>query len=122
MHRQVQRIRHSFVAASLIAFTALLILAGCDDQGDAVDEPASTTPAPTATEVASTAPEHSTATAPSTPSPTGTIETPVPIIPDLENIDLAPELTGLRDWRGIDKTTLAGLRGKPVILVFWNSI
>jgi hypothetical protein len=35
-------------------------------------------------------------------------------------VDLAPELTEISEWLNTEPLTLAGLRGNPVLLVFWR--
>lgn len=53
---------------------------------------------------------------PDTAPPTATPEPAVP----LQDLGLAPELTGITQWWNSDPLTLAGLRGKVVIIDFWT--
>jgi hypothetical protein len=127
--------RYARIASIFVSMMLVLAACGGDDDGD--DEVAGVTPV-------------STSTAPSvaqdpTPEPTATAEpvdevaedTPTPQPdpdPDPEptqtpapeepapNVELAPELTGVTNWRGTEPLTLEELRGEPVVLVFWNSI
>jgi hypothetical protein len=39
--------------------------------------------------------------------------------PDTANVDLAPELERAGAWYNSEPLSMAGLRGKPVLLVFW---
>jgi hypothetical protein len=122
---------HRFRARSFLSavLALMLLLASCGgDEGD-TDEPITADPDPT--------PTQALAQETQTPEPTATVEAPSPTSePDptpteepieptpepAEDVDLAPELVGLTDWRNIDPVTLEDLRGEPVILVFWNSI
>jgi hypothetical protein len=111
----------------IVALMVLLAACGGDDTDvedleitDSAPTPteraaqATATPAPTATE----APAEPTP-APD-PTPTEPVEEPTPEPAD--DVELAPQLAGLTDWRNIEPVTLEDLRGEPVVLVFWNSI
>ena len=93
--------RKTWLAIGIVA-ALMVIIAACGDDGDDGDDIAIETE-PTPTEAAA--------------EPTPTPE-PAPA----EDVDLAPELAGLTDWRDIDPVTLEDLRGGPVVLVFWNSM
>jgi hypothetical protein len=120
----------------------LIVLAACgsddatDDDAGIAAEPTATeqaaetpTPQPEPTEVpaaddAADADDEATPTAAQEPTPT---PEPDESIDDGDteptpDVDFAPELAGLTDWRNADPVTLEDLRGEPVILVFWNSI
>lgn len=107
-----------------------LLLAACGDSGDSADEtadsagnqPAATsastdTPAPEVTEPAPI-PDPVDASEPTAiTEPTATAE------PALEQesdpADPAPEFGSIDSWHNTEPLTLAGLRGSPVLLVFW---
>lgn len=119
----------------LVIAAVLITLAACGGDEPAGDEPSSdtasdTTGARTETpEPGPTAKAEPTATPEDTPKPTAepdptatpTVESE-PASEPAENVDLAPELAGLTEWRNTDPLTLEDLRGEPVVLVFWNSI
>jgi cytochrome c biogenesis protein CcdA/thiol-disulfide isomerase/thioredoxin len=46
--------------------------------------------------------------------------TPTPAPPELQDLGLAPELTGITDWINSGPLTLASLRGKVVLVHFWT--
>jgi outer membrane biosynthesis protein TonB len=134
-----RRLPRPVLAMALIAVMAI-VLASCGGDDDDADSVA-TTPEPSPTEAAQpTSEPEPTATPepvvsddsasddvePVDPDPTPTEEpaepTPTPQPEPAEDIDFAPELAGLTDWRNTDPLTLEELRGEPVVLVFWNSI
>jgi hypothetical protein len=123
--------------------SVLLVLAACGSD-DASDDDAGIAAEPTATEQVAETPtpqpdptetpaaddtseaDDAAATPTAPPEPTPTPE-PDESIDDGDteptpDVDFAPELAGLTDWRNADPVTLEDLRGEPVILVFWNSI
>jgi hypothetical protein len=118
-----------------VLITLVIVLAACgDDATD--DEIVADDPEPTPTEEVAEEPTATPVTDPTTtPEPDATA-TPVPEATDdevdepeptptpepAEDVDLAPELAGLTDWRNTDPTSLEQLRGQPVVLVFWNSL
>lgn len=108
----------------------IFVLAACGGDDDGGDDSADGSSGPEPTPVASV--EES-----ATPEPDPTPETsdtsddvgenadPTPTEePEepAEDVDLAPELTGLTDWRNTDPVSLEDFRGEPVVLVFWNSM
>ncbi len=132
--------RHRSYRSFIILVTGLaLIIAACgsDDTDDAAIESASESD-PTPTAVATAADEPTATAEPEAvePDPEATDDSEPDAEPDPEpteppaaptpepapDVDLAPELAGLTDWRNGDPVTLEDLRGEPVVLVFWNSI
>ncbi len=112
----------------VLVLTLIVILAACGGDDEAPDDIATAPdPTPEAQPAETSTPE---------PEPTPTTQdddgadavddgepTPVEEADEpAEDVDLAPELTGLTDWRNTDPVSLEDLRGEPVVLVFWNSI
>ncbi|CAN5607801.1 hypothetical protein BH23CHL2_BH23CHL2_08500 [soil metagenome] len=130
---------HSRFLQALTLFLALgLLLAACGggepESGDSAIQP---TTQPTATNETAgndpTAPDDANESAPARepsralesasataePDPTVTQEPAEAAEPQAEPEDLAPELGSIDSWYNGGPTTLAALRGTPVLLVFW---
>ena len=119
-------LRVSDRSALALALTLLVALVACGDddgvddnanpsgtQPTATSQPASaSTPAPSdsaQTEVPNNASEPTTLDQPAADTPA----------PEPEPAELAPEFVALDSWHNSEPLTLAGLRGSPVLLVFW---
>jgi hypothetical protein len=107
----------------------MVLLVACGGDDNDTEEVVGTDPVPTPTEPIAQATETPAPTATETPSeptpepdPTPTEPSEEPTPEPTEDVELAPELAGLTDWRNLDPVTLEDLRGEPVVLVFWNSI
>jgi hypothetical protein len=125
--------RYPTVLAMTISLVVLLVACGGDDADEVTDIATGATPTPETTaddavdeneEVDPTPVEEA-----ADPTPPEEADEPTPVEDVAEptpeptpEVDLAPELAGLTDWRNIDPVSLEDLRGEPVVLVFWNSI
>ena len=131
LHACLRSSRAAFPLVAFLAFAVVLAACGGDDADDDTD--IATEPESTPTEIpveAEATPEPTVpvatgddATVAPTQEPEPTTEpTPEPTPEPAEDVELAPELAGLTDWRNQDPVTLEDLRGQPVVLVFWNSL
>lgn len=135
MHIATSAFHNSPIRAAAALTVLLLVLVACggdETNGDEIDGDTSGAPTEAAADPAETAPSETPTPQPEAsptaagepteePKPTATPSPESEPEPE-EDVDLAPELAGLTDWRNSEPVTLEDLRGEPVVLVFWNSI